>query len=137
MIICNVDGSCRINPHGEIGYAYIINFESDEPIEYFNSEPSKYGNTSVVAEYKAFNALLEKLIELNLCKAEIEIRTDSMMLYRQFMGYMKARKGHYLPFSKEASRLMKRFFALNVIWVSRDENQDADDLAASYYRAEK
>lgn len=134
MIICNVDGSCRINPHGEIGYAYIITFESGEVIEYFTSEPSKFGNTSVVAEYKAFNALLEKLIELNLCRDEIEVRTDSMMLHRQFTGTMKAKKGHYLPFSKEASRLYKRFFALKVSWVSRDENTEADNLAAKYYR---
>ena len=132
-ITCNIDGSCRINPHGEIGYAYIINFENEETIEYCNSEPSKHGNTSVVAEYKAMNALLEKLIELKLCEATIEIRSDSMLIYRQFIGNMKRKKGFYIPFSKETDRLLKRFNNLEVIWVSRDENREADALAACYY----
>lgn len=133
MIKCFIHGSCRFNPNGEMGYAYIINFSDGKVLEWKTVEENKIGNTSIVADYKALNSLLEKLIELKFTKEEIIILTDSTMINRQFNGYMKKSSGYYLKYSVEADRLWKRFFNVKVNWLPKSQNLDATLLASSYY----
>ena len=132
-VTCYTDGSCRFNPHGEMGYAYIIEIEDQPVIKYTGYEPEKYGNTSVLAEYKALEALLLKLIESKLTGAEILINTDSNLIYRQFNHGAKPRKGFYVETGFEVYRLAKRFCNLRIVWISRDQNTEADALASHYY----
>lgn len=134
QITCFTDGSCRNNPHGEMGVAYIIEIPEKPVIKHSEFIPEKYGNTSVVAEYKALEALFLKLIEMKLTQAEIVINTDCNLIYRQFNLGAKPREGYYLETAFEVARLRKRFFNLTINWISRDENIEADALACEYYK---
>ena len=133
IVTCYTDGSCRINPHGEMGYAYIIEVPDKPVIKYSTSVPKKYGNTSVLAEYKALEALLLRLIEEGLTDAEIVVNTDCLLISRQFNDGAKPRKGYYLPTGLEVVRIAKRFRNLTINWISRNDNLEADALASSYY----
>lgn len=131
-VTCYTDGSCRFNPHGEMGYAYIIEIPDKPVIKYCFSEPEQFGNTSVVAEYKALESLLLRLIEEGLADAEIEVNTDCNLIYRQFNYGAKPRKGFYLHTALDVARIIKRFKNLRIKWISRDENVEADALASRY-----
>jgi ribonuclease HI len=129
-VTCYTDGSCRINPNGEMGYAYIIEPEDQPVIKFARFDPEKIGNSSILAEYKALEMLLLKLIELNLSSAEIVINTDCQLIHRQFNHGARFLKGFYLQTAFEVVRLVKRFNDLKINWISRDENTEADALAS-------
>jgi ribonuclease HI len=131
-INCFIDGSCRINPHGEMGYAYIIEMSEKPVLKHNVAEPAKYGNTSVLAEYKALECLLLRLIEDGLTQEEIIVNTDSMIIYRQFNHGSKPRKGFYVQTGFEVARISKRFKNLKINWISRNDNIEADALASCY-----
>jgi ribonuclease HI len=134
QITCFTDGSCRYNPHGEMGLGFVIEIPDKPVIKYAEFIPEKYGNSSVVAEYKALEALLLKLIEMKQTGTEIVINTDCDLIYKQFNRGAKPRHGFYLETAFEVARLYKRFFNLTINWISRDENIEADTLASGYYK---
>lgn len=133
MITCYIDGSCRYNPHGEMGFSFIIELTDLETIKFNDSIPARFGNSSVAAEYKALEMLLIKLIELKVVNEEIIINTDCTLIYRQFNHEVKNRKGYYLELAFEVARLAKRFRHLKINWIPRNENVEADVLASRYY----
>jgi ribonuclease HI len=114
-----------------MSYAYVIQFPDKPAIKYAMYEKENFGNTSVLAEYKAFEMLLTKLIELGLTGADIEINTDCNLIYRQFNYGAKPRKGFYVKTGFEVARLVKRFKKLKINWISRDENTEAHYLAGN------
>ena len=133
-VTCFTDGSCRFNPHGEMGYAYIIEIPDKPVIRHTASEPEKYGNSSVLAEYKALESLLLRLIEEGLTDAEILVNTDCNLIYRQFNHGTKPRKGFYLQTGIEVTRIAKRFRNLKINWISRNDNIEADAGATNYIK---
>ncbi len=133
-ITCFTDGSCRINPHGEMSYAYIIELPDNTLIKGGDMVEERFGNTSVVAEYKALELLFLRLIEEDLIKSEIIVNTDCQLIHRQFNFGAKPRKGFYLNTAFEVARLYKRFTNLKVNWISRDNNNEAHNLASEYLK---
>jgi ribonuclease HI len=115
-----------------MGYAYIIEMPDKPVIRYSIAEPAQHGNTSVVAEYKALESLLLRLIEEGLTDAEIEVNTDCILIHRQFNYGAKPRKGFYRDTGFEVARLAKRFKNLQIKWISRNDNVEADALASAY-----
>jgi ribonuclease HI len=133
-ITCYTDGSCQYNPHGAMGFGYVIELPNSEIIKFSGDEDEKHGNSNNVAEYKALILLLERLIELNLTTEEILINTDCKLIHNQFMNRGRSRRGFYLPFTFDAARLVKRFRNLKISWIPREENQEADYLSSIYYK---
>lgn len=133
-ITCYTDGSCQYNPHGAMGFGYVIELPDSEIIKFSGDEDEKHGNSNNVAEYKALIMLLERLIELNLTTEEIVINTDCNLIFNQFMRRGKAKRGLYLPFTFDAARLVKRFRNLEISLIPREENQEADYLSSIYYK---
>jgi ribonuclease HI len=130
-VTCYTDGSCRFNPHGEMSYAYIIELPDQPVIKFAAYEPENHGNTSVLAEYKAFEFLLLRLIQENLVGAEVIVNTDCNLIYRQFNHGAKPRQGFYVTTAFEVARLVKRFKNIRIVWISRDENTEAHCLASN------
>jgi ribonuclease HI len=83
--------------------------------------------TNNVAEWKGFLAALDAAVER---KAEqVEIRADSQLVVRQFLGEYKMKAEHLRPFLDEARRKARRIPRLTVVHVRREENREADALA--------
>lgn len=131
-IICFTDGSIRYNPHGEMGYGYIIDIPDMEVIKYAGHVPEKQGNSSNLAEYIGLEALLLRLIELKLATEEVIVYTDSDLIYKQINRGVPIRHGFYKQKAYEVRRLLKRFKNLKIEWISRSANSEADALASEY-----
>jgi ribonuclease HI len=83
--------------------------------------------TNNVAEWKGFLAALDAALERGA--ESVEIRADSQLVVRQFLGEYKMKAEHLRPFLDEARRKARRIPRLKVVHVRREENREADALA--------
>ena len=125
------DGCCEpINPGGHAGYGAVIFKDGDRISEHSGYIPAAPNTSNNVGEYKAIIWALRWLRENADMKLDtIELRTDSMMAVKQLNGKWRIKQGHYVPFAFEAKQLMDGFKNLSFIWVSRDDNEIADELS--------
>jgi len=83
--------------------------------------------TNNVAEY---TALIHALQEGVILKAEnIEINTDSELMYRQFKKIYKIKNANILKLYNQALQLMSSFKEVSIKHIPRQENRGADKLA--------
>ena len=83
--------------------------------------------TNNVAEYKALIAALEKALKLGA--KEIEIRSDSELMVRQFAGRYKIKSPLLKPLYLQAGKLLTKFTAVKISHIPRELNAEADKLA--------
>ena len=83
--------------------------------------------TNNVAEWRGFLAALEAAVANGA--ARVEIRADSQLVVRQFLGEYKMKAEHLRPYLEEARRRARRIGELRVVHVRREENREADALA--------
>jgi ribonuclease HI len=83
--------------------------------------------TNNVAEWRGFLAALDAAVAAGA--ARVEIRADSQLVVRQFLGEYRMKADHLRPFLEEARRRAGRIADLRVVHVRREENREADALA--------
>ena len=83
--------------------------------------------TNNVAEWKGFLAALDAALERGA--ENVEIRADSQLVVRQFLGEYKMKAEHLRPFLDEARKKARRIPRLHVVHVRREQNREADALA--------
>ena len=83
--------------------------------------------TNNVAEWKGFLAALDAAVGRGA--ESVEIRADSQLVVRQFLGEYKMKAEHLRPFLDEARRKARQIPLLRVVHVRREENREADALA--------
>lgn len=130
-LVINIDGSSQGNP-GPSGVG--VYFESGDRQKLI--EKSRYigVRTNNQAEYEA---LLDALKTLKTTdrnwqladQSEIEIRTDSELLYCQITGVYKVRDFSIKKLYSEAVRLMKELPKIKMALIPREENRICDRLA--------
>lgn len=88
--------------------------------------------TNNIAEYRAVIFALKKakqtLGKERAKRTEVEIRTDSELLYRQIRGEYKIMEPHLQPLFIEMWNLKQDFRNVIFTRVPREENQEADGL---------
>jgi len=127
-IVVSIDGSCRSNPHGEMGVAYIIEFQDAKTEVHQEYIDAKRGNTMITAEYISLNKALERLIDLNMTRNDIQIKTTSSMILMHVLGHFKPSNGYYVKEALATTKKLKRFLKLNVSKVLRKENMEVVNL---------
>lgn len=127
-ILVSIDGTCRSNPHGEMGVAYIIEFQNGESEVHQEFIDSKRGNTMITAEYIALNKVLDRLIDLKLTQNDIQVHTTSSMILMHVLGHFKPSNGYYVREALATSKKLKRFIKLNVTKVTRKDNIEVVNL---------
>jgi len=134
--ICYFDGSCPVNPGGEMGMGIIIyNFCTDTGI-YENSwyRCPDENNSNNAAEYLAVLGILNYFNDHDNTK--IKIYGDSKLVVKQLSGEMKIKSGAYKPHAIEAKKLLlaiqKRGNQVEFEWIPRKENKTADALSKRY-----
>lgn len=130
-IVVSIDGSCQVNPHGEMKFAYIIDHPNGEPETHFEIIDSKYGNTMCTAEYMALNSALDRLKELNMTMNDIEVRTTSSQINLHLLGLIKPNRGYYLKEAIETSKNIRKFLSIKVNKILRKDNVEVLNLYKS------
>jgi ribonuclease HI len=83
--------------------------------------------TNNVAEWRGFLAALDAAIGAGA--GEVEIRADSQLVVRQFLGEYRTKALHLRRYLEEARAKARRIRKLSVVHVRRAENREADELA--------
>ena len=136
MIEVYFDGLCQpINPGGISCYAFVV--KSDGGTIYSDYgiavEPFSKDSTNNVAEYTALVKALEWLLENNLSSTKVEIKSDSQLVVNQLTGDYKVKSKRIMSLYKQVLLLKSKFEDIQIKWVPREKNREADSLTNKAY----
>ena len=136
MIEIYFDGLCQpINPGGIACYAFVV--KSDGKTIYSDyglaTEPFSPDSTNNVAEYTGLAKALEWLVENNLISDKVEINSDSQLIVNHLRGLYKVKAKRIVPLYQKVLVLKSKFHDLQIHWVPREENKEADMLTNEAY----
>lgn len=137
MITINFDGACewwngKRNPGGLATYGWIIKKDGQQIAYGYGEVARGEGATNNVAEYTALIEALKALRDLNLEKDVVEVYGDSQLVVNQVTGQWRCNHSHLDELRQQAKKLM-RGYGPKLIWVRREQNQEADDLSKQAY----
>lgn len=124
-----------MNPGGIACYAFVVKssgkiIHSDYGVA---AEPFSEDATNNVAEYTALVKALEWLVASNLSSERVEIKSDSQLVVNQLNGDYKVKAKRLLPLYLKVLLLKDRLHDVEIKWVPREENRDADRLTNTAY----
>jgi ribonuclease HI len=130
------DGLCQpINPGGIACYAFVV--KSDGKTIYSDygvaGEPFSSDSTNNVAEYVALAKALEWLVENNLISDKIEIKSDSQLIVNHLRGIYKVKAKRIVPLYQKVLLLKSKLHDVQIQWVPREKNKEADMLTNKAY----
>jgi ribonuclease HI len=130
------DGLCQpINPGGISCFAFIV--KSDERIIHSDygvaAKPFSEESTNNVAEYTALAKALQWLLANNFNSNKVEIKSDSQLVVNQLTGDYKVKARRILPLFKHVLFLKTKFQDIQIKWIPRDMNREADTLTNKAY----
>jgi len=130
------DGLCQpINPGGIACFAFLV--KSNRRIihsEYgLAGEPFSENSTNNVAEYTALTKALQWLLANKLDSTKVEIKTDSQLIVNQLAGDYKVKARRILALYREVLLLKSKFQDIQIRWIPRQNNQEADMLTNKAY----
>jgi len=126
-----IDGASKGNP-GLSGVGVII-CNGEEVIK--NIAKCIGEATNNFAEYMA---LIYGLQEALILRAdEVEVKTDSQLLFRQITKQYKVKNANIKPLYEQAAHLISGFSRFDIDFISRSENKGADKLATKAIRKEQ
>ena len=136
MIEVYFDGLCQpINPGGISCYAFLV--KSGGRTIYSNYgiavEPFSKDSTNNVAEYTALVKALQWLLEKNLGSTKVEVKSDSQLIVNQLTGDYKVKSKRIVSLYKQVLLLKRKFQDIEIKWVPREENREADRLTNKAY----
>ena len=120
-----IDGACLGNP-GPAGIGVVFLNGGDGPVREFSKHVGH--TTNNVAEYLALVYALQEALQRHLTR--VTVKTDSELLARQMAGVYKVRDATLRLFHDLAKLLVGRFEACTIEHIPREQNTQADRLAA-------
>lgn len=130
------DGLCQpVNPGGIACYAFVVKQDSKTIHSNYGiaGEPFSQDMTNNVAEYAALAKALEWLVANNLESEKVEVKSDSQLVVNQLAGTFKVKGKRILPLYKQVLLLKKKFADIEIKWVPREQNREADRLTNIAY----
>lgn len=130
------DGLCQpVNPGGIACYAYIIKRDGDTIHSDYGvaAEPFSPESTNNVAEYTALAKALEWLVANDFTSEKILIKSDSQLVVNQMNGMYKIKAKKIIPLYKQVLLLKNKFSDVEIDWVPREQNREADRLTNIAY----
>jgi ribonuclease HI len=130
------DGLCQpINPGGISCYAFIVKsgrrtIYSDYGVA---GEPFSENSSNNVAEYTALVKALQWLLENNLGSTKVDIKSDSQLIVNQLTGDYKVKAKRIISLYKQVLLLKSKFQDVQIKWVPREKNREADRLTNKAY----
>jgi ribonuclease HI len=136
LIEVYLDGLCQpINPGGIPCYAFIVKRDGKTIYSDYGiaGEPFSGDSTNNVAEYTALVKALEWLLANNLGSSRVEMMSDSQLIVHQLTGEYKVKAKRMLALYKQVLKLMSTFQEIQIKWVPREKNREADRLTNKAY----
>jgi ribonuclease HI len=136
LIEIYLDGLCQpVNPCGIACYAFVAKKEGKNiKIDYgMAGEPFTKDATNNVAEYTALIKVLEWLLANNLNSECVQINSDSQLVVKQLNEEYKVKSRRILPLYREVLQLKNNFKDIDIRWIAREENKEADALTNKAY----
>ena len=131
-ITVEIDGSSRRNP-GPAGLGIRILDREGEVLKEISRAVGVMTNNQ--AEYRALILALQEVKAY--LPADVVIRTDSELLYRQMHGQYRVKHPGLRPLHDHAHRLMAQIGTARLIHVPRELNRAADRLARQASRTDE
>lgn len=120
-----VDGASRGNP-GPASIGALILDPQGETVKTLSERIGVATNN--IAEYSALIYALQEALHLGA--SVVHVKTDSQLMARQFTGEYETREPHVKLLHRIVKRLAGYFERCTVTHVPREENREADRLAA-------
>lgn len=120
----HADGASRGNP-GEAGAGAVISDSQGRTLKELKLYLGMASNN--VAEYRAAIHALEKALELGA--RSVTLYLDSELVVRQLRGEYRVREPHLKTLHQKAQEILNRFSQCSILYISREENRRADQLA--------
>lgn len=144
-LLCHIDGSVTITYPESVkritgaGAGYTIFSEEETLKKKRLSLPVQYKDEEMTSHIAEYLALLACLKELSLTavspeKLDIEIRTDSEVLYKQMSLFSRTRNLRHQELKNEAFEYIHLFHSVTFFKIPRDKNGIADSLAREAYK---
>ncbi len=124
-VVIEADGGSRGNP-GPAGYGAVVRDAVTGEVLAERSEGLGTA-TNNVAEYAGLIAGLRAALELGA--READIRMDSKLVVEQMGGRWQVRQAHLQPLVAEAVELVRKLDRVDLTWIPRARNAQADRLA--------
>ncbi len=124
-VTVDADGAARGNP-GPAGCGALVRDTATGEVLAERTQPLGVA-TNNVAEYSGLIAGLTAAADLGA--AEVEVRMDSRLVIEQMSGRWQIRHPGLRPLAAQAADLISRFDVVRFVWVPREENTRADELA--------
>lgn len=134
-IIGYFDGCCEPkNPGGNMGIGATFRCEGQEIFKHSSFVKQASNNTNNIAEYMAFEQLLDWLEANKICDRKIHICGDSKLVICQMLGQWKMNGGYYIPYARRCKEKLaqlreKNKLSFTLQWVPREQNHYADELS--------
>ena len=138
-LYCKFDGMCQpVNPGGIACYGFIIQKKNDQVNKIYEEagiafEPFSEESSNNVAEYVGLIKSLEWLSNNGYNKSTVLIQGDSQLIINQICGKYRVRSEKLMLYYQRTKSLIKNFDNLEIQWIARDKNKEADDLANKAY----
>jgi ribonuclease HI len=130
------DGLCQpINPGGIACYAFVVKSDGKTIYKDYGvvGEPFSNESTNNVAEYTALAKALGWLIANNLIADKVEIKSDSQLIVNHLSGNYKVKAKRIIPLYQRVILLKSKFRDIQIKWVPREKNREADMLTKKAY----
>ncbi len=138
VIEVHFDGLCEPrNPGGVATYGVVIKMDGKKIFEecgLAEAKPWTNEASNNVAEYSALIRGLEWLKEHDLQRHKIVLLGDSKLVVNQLNGKFKVKAPRLVELYKRAMDLIATFKDIEVKWIDRSLNSDADLLSRIAYR---
>lgn len=134
-IICYFDGCCEPwNPGGNMGVGATIRRAGKELFVHSKFIPAKRSNSNNVAEYMAFEAILDELLTGKFKDQRVHVCGDSKLVIEQMRGIWQIKFGRYVTYAKRCVEKVQQVrteqnIRLSFQWIPRGQNGYADELS--------
>lgn len=122
-LFIHTDGACSGNP-GPAGIGVVI---KDGDVIVKEVSRSIGIATNNIAEYTALVVALQEAMLLQA--QEVDVKTDSELMYKQIIGEYKVKHENMLPLFEQVKSLIANFKKFNIAHVRREFNKEADKLS--------
>ena len=120
----HTDGASRGNP-GEAGAGAVISDSQGRTLKELKLYLGMASNNA--AEYRAAIHALERALELGA--RSVTLLLDSELVVRQLRGEYRVREPHLRALHQKAQEVLNRFSTYSILYIPREENRRADQLA--------
>lgn len=128
------DGLCQpVNPGGIACYAFIVKQDGKTIHSDYGVAGSPPDTTNNVAEYTGLVKALDWLVANNINLEKVGVKSDSQLVVNQLAGTFKVKGKRILPLYKQVLLLKKKFADIEIKWVPREQNKEADRLTNIAY----